>query len=75
MILYFEDGTSEECSLDDQRQISVAQPIFHPAKRLRRVWDKPPTYARLAVVRCRVIQPDHWVMTDAGMKRVARVER
>ena len=31
--------------------------------------------ARLVVVRCRLIVPDHYVMTDAGLKRVVSVER
>jgi hypothetical protein len=79
MRIVFEDGTSEKCSPTDQRQISVAKPIFHPAQRipkhLKRVWDNPPTYARLAVLRCRIIQPNHYVMTGTGLKRVARVER
>ena len=79
MRIVFEDGTSQECSPTDQRQISVAKPIFHPAQRipkhLKRVWDKPSTYANLIVVRCNLIVPDHYVMTDVGLKRVTRVER
>jgi hypothetical protein len=74
----FEDGTSEECSSTDQRQIST-EAVFQPAQRipkhLKRVWDKPRTYANLMVVRCSIIQPNHYVMTDTGLKRVARVER
>jgi hypothetical protein len=53
--------------------------VFHPAQRipknLKRVWENPPTYANLVVVRCRLIVPDHYVMTDAGLKRVVSVER
>jgi hypothetical protein len=78
MRIVFEDGTSEECSPADQRQISTVA-VFHPAQRipkhLKRVWDNPPTYANLVVVRCNLIVPDHYVMTSAGLKRVARVER
>jgi hypothetical protein len=114
MRIVFEDGTSEECSPADQRQISTVA-VFDPAQRipknLKRVWDNPPTYAnlddrfhdsdplqcwdlrpqnaglsatpydsnfgnaRLVVVRCRLIVPDHYVMTDAGLKRVVSVER
>jgi hypothetical protein len=79
MRIVFEDGTSEECSPTDQRQISVSDVVFYPSERipkhLKRVWDSPATYAKLAVVRCNIIQPKHYVMTDAGLKRVARVER
>jgi hypothetical protein len=79
MRIVFEDGTSEECSSIGQRQISVSAPTFRSARRipkhLKRVWDNPPTYARLIVVRCNIIQPDHYVMTGTGLKRVARVER
>jgi hypothetical protein len=77
MRIVFEDGTSQECSPDDQRQISTLAE-FYPAQRpkhLKRVWDKPPTYANLVVVRCRLIVPDHYVMTDAGLKRVVSVHR
>lgn len=78
MRIVFEDGASEECSPADQRQISTAA-VFHPAQRipkhLKRVWDNPPTYANLVVVRCSFIVPDHYVMTDAGLKRVVSVQR
>ena len=78
MRIVFEDGTSEECSPADQRQIST-EAVFYPAQRipkhLKRVWDKPPTYAKLVVVRCEIIRLDHYVMTDAGLKRVVSVKR
>ena len=78
MRIVFEDGTFQECSSTGQRQIST-EAVFHPAQRipkhLKRVWDKPPTYARLIVVQCDLIVPNHYVMTDTGLKRVARVER
>jgi hypothetical protein len=41
---------------------------------LNRVWQDPPTYTRLAKVRCNVIQAGHYVMTAKGLKRVSRVE-
>ena len=78
MRIVFEDGTSQECSPTDQREI-IAEAGFHPVqgipKRLKRVSDNPPAWANLVVVRCSVIVPDHYVMTSAGLKRVARVER
>jgi hypothetical protein len=78
MRIVFEDGTSQECSPTDQREI-IAEAGFHHAqgipKRLKRVSDNPPAWANLVVVRCGVIVPDHYVMTSAGLKRVARVER
>ena len=78
MRIVFEDGTSQECSPTDQREI-IAEAGFHPVqgipKRLKRVSDNPPAWANLVVVRCSVIVPDHYVMTSAGLKRVGRVER
>jgi hypothetical protein len=78
MRIVFEDGTSQECSPTDRREI-IAEAGFHPVqgipKRLKRVSDNPPTWANLVVVRCSVIVPDHYLMTSAGLKRVARVER
>ena len=78
MRIVFEYGTSQECSPTDQREI-IAEAGFHPVqnipKRLKRVSDNPPAWANLVVVRCSVIVPDHYVMTSAGLKRVARVER
>jgi hypothetical protein len=75
---YWAGGTSQECSPTDQREI-IAEAGFHPVqgipKRLKRVSDNPPAWANLVVVRCSVIVPDHYVMTSAGLKRVARVER
>ena len=78
MRLIFEDGTSQECSSTDQRQISTAKVLIRPRRipvHLKRVWDDPPTYAKLVVARCEIIAPGHWVMTSVGLKRVATVER
>jgi hypothetical protein len=81
MKIIFDDGTEETCSADDQREISVAPPLFkpisRPPKHLTRVWRNPLTYAKLVTVRCANIVPGHWVMTHEGpgIKRVARVEK
>ena len=76
MKIIFDTGESEECSPDDQRQISL-NPSFDTRFRTRlpKVWDNPPTYAKLDVVRCRNIVRDHWMMTSSGLKRVAKVEK
>ena len=64
---------------DQEAMRIVFEDGFHPVqgipKRLKRVSDNPPAWANLVVVRCSVIVPDHYVMTSAGLKRVARVER
>ena len=77
MRIVFEDGTSQECSPTDQREI-IAEARFHPVqgipKRLKRVSDNPPAWANLVVARCSVIVPGLYVMTSAGLKQVARVE-
>jgi hypothetical protein len=78
MRIKFEDGTSEKCAPDDQRQITCAEIIFMPVtppKRLDRIWADPPTYSKLAVERCSLIVSGHYVMTAQGPKRVARVEQ
>jgi hypothetical protein len=78
MKIIFTDGEAQECSPDDQREISIAEVLIRPQrvpKHLKRVWADPPTYAKLAVVRCGIIVPDHYVMTSSGLKRVAKVEK
>jgi hypothetical protein len=80
MKIIFEDGSSEECSLSDERQLSASEIRVHPdnrsvPKHLKRVGNDPPTYTQLATVRCAFIVPDHWVMTTNGLKRVVKVER
>jgi hypothetical protein len=58
---------------------SAPWPCFIPRQRipkhLKRVSDNPPAWANLVVVRCSLIVPDHYVMTDAGLKRVVSVQR
>ena len=78
MKITFEDGTTEQCAPTDQRRINVADVLFSPEripKKLSRVWDNPPTYSKLAVGRCDIIQPGHYVMTSTGLKRVAKIDK
>jgi hypothetical protein len=78
MKIVYADQTSELCGPSEQRQISVAKveiaPVT-PSRRLVKVQDKPPIYTKLAVVRCELIQPGHYVMTANGLKLVQDVER
>ena len=78
MKLVFMDGEIQECLESDQRQTSVAGVYIDPVrapKYLTRVWDDPPTYAKLVLMNCELIHAGSWVMTSSGLKRVARVER
>ena len=78
MKLTFEDGTNQDCSPSDQRQIAMGEVLVRPVtppKRLDRVHDNPATYAKLAVVRCDIIGAGHYVMTESGLKRVKSVDR
>ena len=78
MKITYHDGSSETCAAHDLRQIAVAGPTFdpnHSVPHLTRVWDNPRTYAKLALVECRALAPDHWVMTRSGLKLIARVKR
>jgi hypothetical protein len=78
MKIIFEDGESQQCLSSDQRQISDGEVLFRDhriPKHLTRVWDSPPTYARLVVVRCENIVSGHYIMTASGLKLVASVER
>jgi hypothetical protein len=63
-------GPRDERRGRDDRTI-IAKAGVHPVqgipKRLKRVSDNPPAWANLVVVRCRVIVPDHYVMTSAGV--------
>ena len=74
--ILFEDGSRHDCSSTDWQQIA-AEVSFCPSfpERLERVWDYPPTYAKLMLIKCENISPGHFTMTSSGVKRVARVER
>ena len=74
--IIFEDGSLHDCSSTDWQQIA-AEVSFCPSfpERLERVWDYPPTYAKLMLIKCENISPGHFTMTSSGVKRVARVER
>jgi hypothetical protein len=77
MKIIFADGEVQECDRSEKREVNVAQVVISPLnqpKNLNRVWQDPPTYTRLAKVRCNVIQAGHYVMTAKGLKRVSRVE-
>jgi hypothetical protein len=78
MRIMYQDGSFETCLPTDQRQISVSMVLIRPErlpKVLKKVWDEPPTYARLAVARCSMIPSGAHVMTSDGLKRVASVEQ
>jgi hypothetical protein len=77
MKIIFADGEVQECDRSEKREVNVAEVVISPLrlpKNLNRVWQDPPTYTRLAKVRCNVIQAGHYVMTAKGLKRVSRVE-
>jgi len=77
MKITFEDGTTMQCAPTDQRRITVTEVLVRPQRiptKLHRIWHDPPTYSKLAVVRCAIIQPGHNVMTLAGLKLVAKVD-
>jgi hypothetical protein len=79
MRITFDDGEVQECRPDDTREVSIAQIVMHPAsgripRHLKRVSDNPPTYAKLASVRCSAIAAGQHVMTAQGLKRVKSVE-
>ena len=80
MKIIFADGEVQECDRSEKREVNVAEVVISPisplrlSKNLNRVWQDPPTYTRLAKVRCNVIQAGHYVMTAKGLKRVSRVE-
>jgi hypothetical protein len=44
-------------------------------KGLVQVTSLPPMWARLIVVRCEVVQANHLVMTETGLKRVIKIDR
>ena len=78
MKLVFEDGEIQQCLETDQRQTSVAGVFIDPVqepKYLTRVWEDPPTYAKLVLMNCELIHAGSWVMTASGLKRVVRVQR
>jgi hypothetical protein len=69
----FEDGSLHDCSSTDWQQIA-AEASFCPSEYLERVWDDPPTYAKLMLIKANEISAGHFTMTPSGLKRVARVE-
>jgi hypothetical protein len=79
MKIVFEDGEHIDCSPDDTQQVNVGEILVNPnyniPGRLQRVWANPPTYAKLANLKCAHISPGQYVMTDSGLKRVASVKR
>jgi hypothetical protein len=52
-------------------------PVENPegTKGLVQVTSLPPMWARLIVVRCEVVQANHLVMTETGLKRVIKIDR
>ena len=75
--IIFTDGSSQEFSATDQRQICDGEVLIRPDRiptDLDLVWDNPPIYSRYVVVTCDLIQPGHYVRTATGLKRVMSVE-
>jgi hypothetical protein len=52
--------------------------IFYPSgaipSELDRVWDDPPTYAKLAPVRSETLRPGDYMLTQQGLTKVVAVE-
>jgi hypothetical protein len=62
----------------EKGQICVAEVLVRPPRiprQLDRVCEEPPTYSKLAVVRCEAVEPGQYVVTTKGLKVVDKVER
>jgi len=77
MHIYFEDQTVLDCSPTDQCLVATGSLIENPesVKGLVQVTSIPPMWAKLVAVRCDVVQANHLIMTDQGLKRVIKVDR
>jgi hypothetical protein len=77
MRIYFEDRTVQACSPTDRCLIATGRLLENPesTKGLVQVTSVPPMWARLIAVRCEVVQANHLVMTETGLKRVIKVDR
>jgi hypothetical protein len=77
MRIYFEDRTVQACSPTDPCLVATGRLLENPesTKGMVQVISLPPMWARLIAVRCEVIQANHLVMTETGLKRVVKVDR